>query len=59
MTLSYLPQEAEDAKEVETLIKTKVPTAKLHLVAVDLRTEAACAALLEEHMKIFGVLDTL
>jgi hypothetical protein len=59
LTLAYLPQEEKDVRAVELIIRNKAPASKLNLVAVDLRTEAACVNLIEQHMKTFGVLDTL
>jgi hypothetical protein len=59
MTLTYTPQEAKEALEVEKIIQAKAPTIKIHMVSVDLRTEAACLNLVQEHLKVFGTLDTL
>jgi hypothetical protein len=59
LTLTHTPQEAADAQAVEAAVRAKAPAARLHLVAVDLRTEAACAALLDEHFKIHSTLDAL
>jgi NADP-dependent 3-hydroxy acid dehydrogenase YdfG len=59
MTLAFTPQEEAEAREVEQILRDRVPTSKVQMVAVDLRTESACKKLIEQHLTHFGTLDTL
>jgi NAD(P)-dependent dehydrogenase (short-subunit alcohol dehydrogenase family) len=59
LTLAYVPEEEAEAKDIVQEIKQKVPSAKTHLVALDLRDEKACVALVEETVKQWGSLDAL
>ena len=59
-TIGYLPSEQEDAENVKAYIAEKTKGARtLNLVALDLKTEANCKQIIDEHMKVFGRLDVL
>jgi len=59
ITLSYLPQEEDDAADVEKLLKDRAPKTKILHAPADLRDEAACAAVVKKHVDAFGRIDTL
>lgn len=57
ITISYLPEEAEDAKDAKKMIEDS--GASCNVVEADLMDEAACKRLLDSHLKAFGKLDVL
>lgn len=57
ITITHLPQEAEDAKDAKKMIQDS--GGKCNLVEADLMDEAACKRLVESHLNAFGKLDIL
>ncbi|GLB34561.1 putative KR domain containing protein [Lyophyllum shimeji] len=57
ITISHLPQEAEDAKDAKAAIEAA--GAKVNLVSGDLTVTGQCKALVDSHMKEFGKLNIL
>lgn len=56
-TITYLPEEEEDAQFVKSYVESKGQTCEL--IAVDLREEKNCKKIVEEHMARHGRLDIL
>lgn len=57
ITISHLPQEAEDAQRAKAQIEGA--GAQVNLVSVDLMEEANCKKLVESHLQKFGKLNIL
>ena len=60
MTIVYKPEEESDAAATEKYILEKAGGArKVVRAPFDLRKEENCRKLVEDHLKVFGRLDTL
>ena len=61
MTVTYLPGEEQDAKDIAELIRKKTnDTRKFQLLAADLTKEDVCQSVIQKHLDYFGdQLDTL
>lgn len=60
VTLSYKPEEKEDAADTERAISEKTGgKTKIVHAPYDLRSEENCKKLVDDHVKVFGKLDTL
>ncbi|KDR85811.1 hypothetical protein GALMADRAFT_84969 [Galerina marginata CBS 339.88] len=57
ITITHLPEEAEDAKDAKKMIEDS--GAKCNILSVDLMDEAACKTLVQDHLRKFGKLDIL
>ncbi|KAF4618614.1 hypothetical protein D9613_009819 [Agrocybe pediades] len=57
ITIAYLEEEAEDAKDARKMIEES--GARVNLFAGDLMDEQACKNLVDSHLKAFGKLDIL
>ncbi|KAF9555429.1 NAD(P)-binding protein [Agrocybe pediades] len=57
ITIAYLEEEAEDAKDAQKMIEES--GARVNLFAGDLMDEQACKNLVDSHLKAFGKLDIL
>ncbi|KAF7972199.1 hypothetical protein HWV62_18682 [Athelia sp. TMB] len=60
LTITYLPEEEQEAKDVEKIIHNKTSNSrKLLLVPSNLTSESACQELVSKHIKFHGELHSL
>ena len=57
ITITYLPEEKEDAKDAKKM--TEESGATCSIVEGDLMDQSACQTLVENHIQKFGKLDVL
>ncbi|KAI0673395.1 NAD-P-binding protein [Trametes maxima] len=60
LTLTFLPEERQDAQDMVDLINKKTNNSrKINIVEADLRKEEKCKKLIENHLSFHGTLDAL
>ncbi|KAG8898775.1 hypothetical protein FRB99_007175 [Tulasnella sp. 403] len=59
LTIQYLPEEAEDARNLVAEIQKRAPRANVLPLSLDLSERSACEALVQKHLEFHGSLNTL